>query len=158
MGTWESSGTSEMGTWESSRTLENSELNCRSQNTLSWGDLYTVGKVLKRKCRKWPPMSHLDIYSTSYVQKKGQESNCQFDSQRLKVGNQPDAGVCRRSATLRWKVLKESYKFASDFIPIKGLSEELWVAKVPGVQTATVSRLLIGNPRKKCHWDVSAAE
>jgi hypothetical protein len=40
-------------------------------------------------------MGHLDICSTSYVQKKGRESNWQFDSRPLKVGNQLDPGVCR---------------------------------------------------------------
>jgi hypothetical protein len=32
-------------------------------------------KVLKRRCQKWPCMSHSNICSTSYVRKKGQESN-----------------------------------------------------------------------------------
>jgi hypothetical protein len=50
--------------------------------------------------------------STSYVQKKGRESNWQFDSRPLKVENQPDPSVFRRNATHRWKALKESYKFA----------------------------------------------
>ncbi len=43
----------------------------------------------------------------------------------LKVGNRPDPGVCRGSATHRWKALKESYKFASDLVPIRGLNKEL---------------------------------
>ncbi len=70
-------------------------------------------------------MSHLDIYSTSYGQKKGQELNWQFDSRRLKVRNQPDPGVCKWSATHRWKALKESYKFPLDLILIGGLSKKL---------------------------------
>jgi hypothetical protein len=37
-------------------------------------------KLLKCKCQKWPRMSHLDICSTNYGQKKGRESNWQFDS------------------------------------------------------------------------------
>jgi hypothetical protein len=41
--------------------------------------------------------------------------------------------------THRWEALKESYKVASDLISIGGLSKELWAAKVPGVQTGTVS-------------------
>jgi hypothetical protein len=57
-------------------------------------------------------MSHLDICSTSYDKKKGWESNWQFDSRPLKVGNQLDFDVCRWSATRRWKALDESYKFA----------------------------------------------
>jgi hypothetical protein len=40
-----------------------------------WGVLYTIGKVLKCRCSKWPRMSHLDIFSTSYGRKKGRESN-----------------------------------------------------------------------------------
>jgi hypothetical protein len=40
---------------------------------------------------------------TSAAQKKGQESNWQFDSRPLKVKNRPDPGVCRGSATHRWK-------------------------------------------------------
>jgi hypothetical protein len=34
-------------------------------------------------------MTHLDIRNTSYGQKKGQESNWQFDSRPLKVGIRP---------------------------------------------------------------------
>jgi hypothetical protein len=47
------------------------EDDCRGQNPLHWSVLYTIGKVLKCRCPKWPHMSHLDIYSPSYGQKKG---------------------------------------------------------------------------------------
>ncbi len=70
-------------------------------------------------------MNHLDIFSTSYGKKKGRESNWQFNSRPLKVGNRPDPSVCRWNATHHWKSLKESYKFALDLIPIEGLSKEL---------------------------------
>jgi hypothetical protein len=147
-----------MRTSKSFRTPENSELDSKGQNTSPWGVFYTIGKVLKRKCRKWPRINHSDIYNTSYVGKKGWESNWQFDSHPLKVGNWFDPSVCRWSATHYWKNLKKRYEFASDFIPIKGLTKELWVAKIPGVQTETVSGLLLGSPGKKCHSDVGAAE
>jgi hypothetical protein len=130
---------------------------CRGQNTSHWSGFFTVGKALKCWCPKWPRMSHLDICSLSYEQKKGRESNRQFDSQSLKVGNRPDSDVYRRSATWRWKALEESYKIASDLIPIKGLSKKLWMPKVPGVQPRTVSGLLLGNLGKKCHSDVAPA-
>jgi hypothetical protein len=55
--------------------------------------LDVIGKVLKFKCPKWPRMSHLDIYNPSYGQKKGRESNWQFDSRPLKVRNRPDADI-----------------------------------------------------------------
>jgi hypothetical protein len=84
-------------------------------------------------------MGHLDICSTSYVQKKGRESNWQFDSRPLKVGNRPDLGVRRGSATHHWKELKESYKFSLDLVLIGGLSKELWPCEVLGVQIGTIS-------------------
>jgi hypothetical protein len=68
------------GNLESSGTPKNSELDCRGQSTLHWGIIYIVEKVLKCRCPKWPRMSHLDIYSPSYGQKKGRESNWKFDS------------------------------------------------------------------------------
>jgi len=97
-----------MGTWESSGTSKTSELNCKGQNTSSWGVLHIIGKLLKCRYRKWPCIGHLDTCSTSYGQKKGWESNWQFDSRPLKVGNRPDLGVCKWSATHRWKALKEA--------------------------------------------------
>jgi hypothetical protein len=66
---------------------KNSELDCRGQNTLHWGVFYIIEKILKCRCPKWPRMSHLDMYSPSYGQKKGLESNWQFDSRPLKVRN-----------------------------------------------------------------------
>jgi len=110
------------GNLESSKTPKNLELDFRGQNTSPWGVFYTVGKVLNSRCRKWPRMNHLDICNTSYDRKKGRESNWQFDSRPLKVGNRLDAGVCRWSVTHRWKDLEESYKFDLNLIPIGGLS------------------------------------
>jgi hypothetical protein len=101
-------------------------------------------------------MSHLDICSPSYGQKKGRESNWQFDSQPLKVGNRPKSDVIRQSATWRRKALEESYKFGLDLVPIRVRGEKLWSPKVPGVQTRTVSRLHFGSPGKKCHSDVTS--
>jgi len=96
------------------------------QNTSHWNVLYIVEKVSKWRCPKWPHMSHLDICSTSYGQKKGWESNWQFDSQPLKVKNWPDSGVCRWSATHRWKALEESYKFVLDLVPIGTWGHVTW--------------------------------
>jgi len=103
-------------------------------------------------------MSHLDIFSTSYGQKKGQESNWQFDSWPLKVRNQPNSSVCRWSVTHCWKALKESYKFVSDLVPIGGQSKKLWMPKISGVKTGTVSRLHFRSPGKKRHSDASATK
>jgi len=115
--------------WESFGTLEILKFNCKGQNTSHWGVLYIIGKLAKCRCRKWACMSHLDICNTNYGKKKGRESNWQFDSRPLKVGNRPDLGACRWSATHRWTVLKESYKFASDLIPIESLAKSYDHAK-----------------------------
>jgi len=131
--------TPEMGTWESFETPETSELDCRGQNTSPWCVLHIIGKLSKCRCRKWPHMSHLHIYNISYGKKKGRESNWQFDSRPLKVGNRPDPDVCRWSVTHRWKALKENYKFALNLNPIEGLRKELWTHKVLGVQIGTIS-------------------
>jgi hypothetical protein len=44
---------------------------------------------------------------------------------------------------MAWKDLKESYKIASDLVPIGDLSKKLWMPKVLGVQLVTVSGLLL---------------
>jgi hypothetical protein len=72
---------------ESSGTPEYSELDGKGQNTLHWGVLGVVGTVLKRQYRKCPRIGNSDICSPSYGQKKGRESNWQFDSRPLKVKN-----------------------------------------------------------------------
>jgi len=108
---------------------------------------HTVEKVLKCRCLKWPRMSHSDICSTSYGRKKGRESNCQFDSRPLKIGNRPNSGVCKWSAAHHWKALEESYKFSSDLVSIRGLSRELWAPKVSGIQTGQFWDSSLGDPR-----------
>ncbi len=147
-----------MGTWESSGTLEILEFDYKGQNTSPWGVSYIIGKLSKGRCQKWPRMNHLDICNTNYGKKKGRKSNWQFNSRPLKVRNRPDPGVCKWNATRRWKALKESYKFALDFIPIGGLSKELWTRKVPGVQIETISQPLLGSPKTKSHSDVGATK
>jgi hypothetical protein len=142
---------------KSSETPKNSELHFRGQISLHSSVLYVIGKVLKCRCPKWPRMSHLDIYSPSYGQKKGQESNWQFDSRPLKVRNQPLPDVYSNSATWRWKALDESYNFVLNLVPIRDWGEKLWTPKVPRVQTRTISGLHFGSPKKKSHLDVASA-
>jgi len=102
---WQSVGvqpnTPKVGDLESSGTPECLEFNRKAQNTLHWGVLGVIGKVLKRRYRKWPRIGHLDICSPSYGQKKGRESNWQFDSRPLKVKNRPLPDVRIESATRR---------------------------------------------------------
>jgi hypothetical protein len=119
---------------ESSGTPEPLEFDSKGQNTSPWGVLGVIGKVLKFRCPKWPRIGHLDICSPSYGQKKDRESNWQFYSRPLKVGNRPALDVRLGSATRRWEAFEEGYKFGSDLVPIRGQGEKLWCPKVPGVQ------------------------
>jgi hypothetical protein len=119
---------------ESFGTPENSEDDLEDQNTWHWGVLGVIGKVLKRRYRKCPRILDLDIWSPSYGQKKGRESNWQFDSRPLKVGNRPAPDVQFGSAIRRWKDLDEGYNFGWDLVAIRGRGEELCPPKVPGVQ------------------------
>jgi hypothetical protein len=118
---------------ESSGTPECSELDNKGQNTSHWGVLGVVGKVLERRYRKCPRIGNSDICSSSYEQKKGRESNWQFDSRPLKVGNRYLPDIRSERATWRWKDLDEGYNFGSDLVAIQVGSRELWRVKVPGV-------------------------
>jgi hypothetical protein len=124
---------------ESSGTPECLEFDNKAQNTWHWGVLGVIGKVLKCKYRKWPRIGHLDICSPSYGQKKGRESNLQFDSRPLKVGNRPLPDLRIESAIRRWKDLEEGYKSGSDLVTIRLCSRELWAPKSPGTPLGTIS-------------------
>jgi hypothetical protein len=117
--------TPKVGDLESSGTPKCLEFDSKGKTTSPWGIVGVIGKVLKCKCPKWPRTGHLDIFSPSYGQKKGRESNWQFDSRPLKVRNRPAPNVHWGSATRGWKGLKEGYKFGSDLVPIGGWGEKL---------------------------------
>jgi hypothetical protein len=120
---------------------------------MACGALYINGELLKCRCLKWARIAHLDIWNTSYGQKKAWESNSResasFDSRPLEVGNRPEILGCRWRATYRWKALDESYNFASDRIAIRALHKKLCALKVPGVPASGIS----GLPGEKSHLD-----
>jgi len=120
------------------------------------GVIYIIGKFLESRCLKWALIAHLDIWNVSYGQKKGQESNCQFDSRPLKVRIRPLPDVWFKNATWHWKALDKSYNFALDLVLIGLYSREIWAPKVPGLQPGVVSRLQLGSPGKKSHLDVGS--
>jgi hypothetical protein len=140
---------SHVGSWNPERTPESSERNCRGQNSLRWSVLYIIKKLLKRRCLKWARITHLDIWNTSYGQKNGQESNWQFDSWPLKVGNWPGFLAYRQRATYHWKALDKGYNFALNFITIGGLNKKLCALKVAGVPVVTILGLPLGSPGTK---------
>jgi hypothetical protein len=109
-------------------TPECLELDSKGQNISRWGALGVVGKVLKRRYRKCPRIGNSDICSPSYGQKKGRESNWQFDSRPLKVGNRCLPDIC------------------SDLVVIQLCSRELWRFKVPGVPPGQIQDSISGVP------------
>ncbi len=121
-------------------------LDSKAQNTSHWGVLGVIGKVLKRRYRKCPHIGILDICSPSYGQEKGRESNWQFDSRPLKVGNRPLSDVRFECATRRWKDLDEGYNFGLDLVVIQLCSEELWRFKVSGVPLGQFRDSISGVP------------
>jgi hypothetical protein len=144
--TWKSWGL------ESSRTPECSELDSKAQNTSHWGIIGFIEKVLKRRYRKWPRIDHLDICSPSYGQKKGRETNWQFDSRPLKVGNRPLSHIRFECATWHWKDLNEGYNFGSDLVAIGLYSQELWPFKVLGVSPRQFRDSISGVSRICAIW------
>jgi hypothetical protein len=129
---------------ESRWTPETSESNFRGQNSMACDVLYIIGKLLELRCLKWARIAHLDIWNTSYGQKKGWESNCQFDSRPKKVGNWPNL-----NATYRWKALDESYNFALDLTSIQGLLAKLWGSKIARVLVGAILGLPRGSPGRE---------
>jgi hypothetical protein len=103
-------------------------------------------------------MTHLDIWNISYDQKKGWESNWQFDSRPQKVENHPNFFACRWRVTYHWKALNKDYNFVSNLISIESLDTKLWGPKVVGIPTLAISRLPLGSPGTKSHLDVGFME
>jgi hypothetical protein len=146
----------ELSFWklESLWIFESSKNNCRGQNSMDQGFHYTIGNILEHRCLKWARMTHLDTSNISYGQKKGQESNWQFDSRPLKVRNRPNFLMFRWHATYRWKALDKGYKFLLNLILIKGLQAKLWIPKVARVLIVRISGLPLGSPGTKWHLGV----
>jgi hypothetical protein len=150
---WTSTLPNELPLWEleSRWTPKFSESDFKGQNPLDWGVLYNIRKFLERKCQKWACIIHLDIWNTSYGQKKGRESNCKMDSRPLKIWNRPYFLACRWRTTYCWKAFDKGYNFASDLISIKALNTKLWPGKIVEVPTLRISKL----PRTKWHLGAS---
>jgi hypothetical protein len=114
-----------------------------------------IGKLLKRRCLKWVRIAHLDIWNTSYGQKKGRELNWQFHSRPLKVGNVPNFVAWRRRATYCWKALNEGYNFALDLIVIWGLHAKLCASKVARILVLGIPFESLGT---KSHLEMAPME
>jgi hypothetical protein len=103
-------------------------------------------------------MNHLDIWNNSYCQKKGWESNWQFDSRPLKVKNRPNFLMWRQRATYPWKDFNDGYNFVLDIILIRGMHTKLWGPKVAKVLTLAILGFPLWSPGTKSHLDVGLVE
>jgi len=143
---------------ESRWTPKISKSNFRGQNSMYYGVLYIIGKLLELRCLKWDRIFHLDIWNTSYGQNKGRESNCQFDSQPEKVGNRPDLLNCRQCATYCWKALNESTTLLQT-TPQSEVCSQSYGA--PKLRESPLARFWDSHSevsRKKSHLDVGSVE
>jgi hypothetical protein len=112
---------SHVESWSPKRTPKSSKCDCKRQNSLSWGVLYIIRKLLKRRCLKWARVAHLNICNTSYGQKNGRESNwqcrnptlkkCEDDTHTLEMGTWESSGTLENleldymgQNTLPWSV------------------------------------------------------
>jgi hypothetical protein len=82
---------SELPFWElefrwSPKFLEN---DCKGQNPSHWRVFYIIGKLLKHRCLKWACVTHLDIWSTSYGQRKAKSQNVSLTLDHKKSGFDP---------------------------------------------------------------------
>jgi hypothetical protein len=125
-------------------TRESSESDCRGQNPLDWKILHIIGNILKIRCLRWARMTHLDTWNRSYGQKKGWESNCQFDSRPLKVGNHP---ISSHESGMQYTVGKISMR-ATTLLQTSSQSEVCMQSyrppKVARVQIVGISGLPFG--------------
>jgi hypothetical protein len=98
--------------FESQWAPESSESNSKHQNLLDWKVFYIIGKILKHRCLKWVCMTHFNIWNTSYGQKKGWESNWQFDSRPVATLLCPSVGV-KPNTWKKWGfgILRDSRMF-----------------------------------------------
>jgi hypothetical protein len=53
---------------------------------MACGVLYIIEKLLKRRCLKWARIVHLDIWNTSYDQKKGGSRTASLTPNHKKSG------------------------------------------------------------------------
>ncbi len=141
---------------ESSGTPECLELDSKAQNTSHWGVLGVIGKVLKRKYRKWPRIGHLDICSPSYGQKKGREwlpttkkSGIDlFSTSELRVQYVVGKILTRATSLVETSSRSDLTVGSYDLPKSRDSTRDSF---------GTISGLQLGSPGKKSHLDVVSA-
>jgi hypothetical protein len=141
---------------ESSGTLECLGFDSKAQNTSHWSVLGVIVKVLKPKYLKWPRIGHLDIYSPSYGQKKGRESNWQFDSRPLKslesTSSRPPNWECDTSLKRSRRGLQVWFRPRCDQTWQSGVMSSQSPGTPPGIVSGQFRDSNLGVSRKRAIW------
>jgi hypothetical protein len=148
---------SDVGSCSPKWTPKSSERDCKGQNSSPWRVLYIIAKLLKHRCLKWACIAHLDIWNTSYGQKRlGVKLAIWLPTTKSRESTR---FPCVHAAC---NILLESsrwgYNFALDLIAIKGLDTKLCALKIAGVLVREISRLPLGSHGTKSHLDVAPVE
>ncbi len=80
------------------------------QTSTKLGPHDTIRKVLRLKCLKCPHIAHLDLIFMNYDQKKGRESNWEFDSRPQIPWKKGSNEVWLEHVILHWKYIFKGYK------------------------------------------------
>ncbi len=118
----------ELHSWRSCECLEPW---LERQTSTKLGPYDTIKKVLNLQCSKCPHIGHLDLICMSYDQKKGWESNLEFDFRPQIPWKQGSNEVRLERATHHWKDIFKGYIILSLHFQKKNLYlKKIWVSKV----------------------------
>ncbi len=100
-------------------------------------------------------MTHLTFKTQFYNQKKGRQSNCQFDFRPLKIRNRPNFIVSRWRATYHGKFSPSATTLLQTSFQLEGLHTKLWAPKVVEIPTLGILGLPLESHRTKCQLGAS---
>jgi len=112
------------------------------QTSTKLGPQDTIRMVLNCKCLKCPCIVHLNLICMSYDQKKGRESNCEFDSQSQIPWKQGSNEVRLGRDIHHWKIFLKVVRYCPCILKIYMIWEryehlKFWNSK---------------SPKEKWHW------
>jgi len=147
---WTFTLSSELPFWEleSRWTPEFSEGNCRSQ--IHWIKNFLISLERFWNVDVWNGLTWL-IW-TPETQKKGRESNWQFDSQPLKVWNRLDFLMCRWRAIYYWNLLIKATTLLQTSYQSEVCTQSYWSSKSREFQVWEFQGSHLGVPGQNAIW------
>jgi len=130
----------------------------QGSNSMPYGVFYIIRKLLEHRCLKWARIAHLDIWNTSYSQKKGWKSNCQFDSRPEKSQESTQFTCLQMACNIplesSWRGLQLFFRPHLD----PRSARKVMGLKSCGSPNLGDSGLSFGSPETKSHLDVGPME